>query len=153
MSGPRWLKSPLAGTACVLAGLALLAIPLRKLTSAEPPRVGPSARPAVPSTEIPAVLRLRLLTPAQRVVVTSADGTVLLDLRDPMAGVSEHDAVIPFATGRLELDLQADFPIESAATAVFLTVMPDGYEDQTRHVIGNGRMAAPLRYEWHTPHE
>ncbi len=151
MSGLRWLQSPLAGTACVLAGLGLLAIPLRKLTSAAPSRVMPSAQPAVSSAEIPAVLRLRLLIPAQRVVVTSADGTVLLDLRDPMAGVSEHDAVIPFAMGQLELDLQADFPIESPATAVFLTVMPDGYEDQTRHAIGNGRMTAPLHYEWPTP--
>ena len=151
MSGLRWLQSPLAGTACVLAGLGLLAIPLRKLTSAAPSRVMPSAQPAVSSTQIPAVLRLRLLTPAQRVVVTSADGTVLLDLRDPMAGVSEHDAVIPFAAGRLELDLQADFPGGSAETAVFLTVMPDGYEDQTRYMIGTGRMAAPLRYAWHTP--
>jgi hypothetical protein len=53
--------------------------------------------------------------------------------------------------GQLELDLQADFPIESPATAVFLTVMPDGYEDQTRHAIGNGRMTAPLHYEWPTP--
>ena len=35
MSGPRWFASPLAGTAGVLAGLGLLAIPLRKLTSVE----------------------------------------------------------------------------------------------------------------------
>jgi len=152
MKGPRWLQSPLAGTACVLAGLGLLAIPLRKLTSAEPPPAAPRAPAAAASCgAIPAVLRLRLLAPAQRVAVTTADGKILLDMRNPVAGVSEHDAVIPFAAGRLELDLQADFPGGSAETAVFLTVMPDGYEDQTRYMIGTGRMAAPLRYAWHTP--
>ena len=152
MSGPRWLKSPLAGTACVLAGLGLLAIPLRKLTSAEPPPAVPATpTAAAASAQLPAVLRLRLLAPAQRVVVKTADGNILLDLRDPAAGVSEHDAVIPIETGRLELGLQADFSNGGAETAVFLTVMPDGCEDQTRYVIGNGRLEAPLRYAWPTP--
>jgi len=151
MNGPRWLKSPLAGTACVLAGLGLLAIPLRKLTSAAPLVMAPTAHTAARPGKIPAVLRLRLLAPAQRVTVKTADGKILLDMQDPPAGVSEHDAVIAVETGRLELGLQADFPAGGAETAVFLTVMPDGCEDQTRHVIGNGRMKAPLRYEWHTP--
>ena len=68
MSGPRWLKSPLAGTACVLAGLGLLAIPLRKLTATEhdPPMQAVPA--ATAAKEIHAVLRLRLLTPANRLV-------------------------------------------------------------------------------------
>ncbi len=46
--------------------------------------------------------------------------------------------------------LQADFGGAGSETAVFLTVMPDGYEDQTRYAIGTGRMEEPLRYEWHT---
>ena len=34
----RWLTSPLAGTAGVIAGLCLISIPLRQLTSAPPVR-------------------------------------------------------------------------------------------------------------------
>ena len=51
----------------------------------------------------------------------------------------------------LDLTLQADFGEASPETAGFLTVMPDGYEDQTRYAIGTGRLEETLRYEWH-PH-
>jgi len=150
MSGPRWLASPLAGTACVLAGLSLLAIPLRKLTSAEPPPAVRATQTGASPGAIPAVLRLRLLAPAIRLVVTTAAGGMLLDMRDLSAGESEHDAMIAFGDGGLDLTLQADFGGTDTETAVFLTVMPDGYVDQTRYVIGTGRMKEPLRYEWHT---
>lgn len=150
MSGPRWLASPLAGTACVLAGLSLLAIPLRKLTSAEPVPAVQATRTAASPGAIPAVLRLRLLAPASRLVVTTAAGKTLLDMRDLSPGESEHDALIAFGDGGLDLTMQADFGGADSETAVFLTVMPDGYEDQTRYAIGTGRMKEPLRYEWHT---
>jgi hypothetical protein len=148
MSGSRWFASPLAGTAGVLAGLGLLSFPLRKLTSAEPvPAV--RAAPAVTSTrEIPAVLRLRLLAPASRVSVLDEQGKALLDLGETPAGESEHDVVIPFENNRLELTLQAEFGGE-AETALFLTVMPDGYEDQTRYTIGGGAFEETLHFEWH----
>lgn len=148
MNGFRWLASPLTGTACVLAALSLLAIPLRHLTS--PGRLQPAPAPATAPGGIHAVLRLRLLAPASRVVVTTADGKPVLDRRDLPPGESEHDAVIPMDAGALDLRLRADCGTANAETAVFLTVMPDGYEDQTRYGIGRGLIDEPLRYEWRT---
>ena len=148
MSGPRWLASPLAGTAAVLAGLALLAIPLRHLTSeqhATPMQTAPDA--AFPK-DIPAILRLKLLAPAKRLALRTAAGKVLLDARDLAPGESEFDVVMPFADGGLDLTMMADFGADGGATAVFLTVMPDGYEDQTRYAIGTGLIEQSLRYDW-----
>lgn len=150
MIGPRWLASPLTGTACVLAALGLLAIPLRRLTTPPPVPALPAARTAPAAGEIPAVLRLRLLAPAKRVVVQTAAGITLLDRRDLAAGESEHDAVIQLDDDGLDLTLRADFG-GGIETAVFLTVMPDGYEDQTRYALGTGGINAALRYDWH-PH-
>jgi hypothetical protein len=150
MNRLRWLASPLAGTTAVLAGLSLLAIPLRQLTAPGQVPPVPSAQAPAPSTEIPAVLRLRLLAPAQHVTCTTATGQLLLDLRDPPVGESEHDARIPFVEGGLDVTIQADFGVSSAETAVFLTIMPDGYEDQTRYVIGSGALEESLRFAWHS---
>jgi hypothetical protein len=136
------------GTAGVLAGLCLLAIPLRKLTSAEPVPQVRAATPVVSSKEIAAVLRLRLLAPAKRLTLKTAEGNILLDAQQPAAGESEHDAVIPFEDNRLELTLQADFGGDAKETAVFLTVMPDGFEDQTRFAIGTGTLDESLSFEW-----
>jgi hypothetical protein len=140
----------LAGTACVLAGLGLLAIPLRQLTTAHPLPVTPSAQVAAAEGEIHAVLRLRLLAPASRVTIKTAAGATVLDQRNLAAGESEHDAQIPLASDGLELELQADFNDDGTETAVFLTLMPDGYEDQTRYGIGRNHIDTPLRYDWHT---
>ncbi len=144
MKGPRWLASPLAGTAAVLLGLGFLAVPLHRLTSAPPAAQVRVA--AVSASEIPAVLRLRTLAPASIFTLKTSDGKILLELRDLAPGETEHDAVIPFHDGRVELNLVADFA--DTETAVFLTVMPDGYEDQQRHAIGSGRIEETLRYEW-----
>jgi hypothetical protein len=52
--------------------------------------------------------------------------------------------------------LHADFGGD-AETAVFLTVMPDGYEEQTRYATGSGKLrgnpalrvaAHPLKSPW-----
>ena len=149
MSGNHWFASPLAGTAGVLAGLCLLAVPLRKLTSAAPVPAAPAAKPVAASNEISAVLRLRMLAPATRVTLRCATGKIVLEQKNLPAGESEHDAMIPFDDGRVELILQADFGDAAADTAVFLTVMPDGFEDQTRYAIGSGVIEEPLLYEWH----
>lgn len=150
MSAKRWLLSPLAGTAGVLAGLCLIAIPLRKLTSA------PSAKPSVSreqsATGISAVLRVKLLAPAKRLLVKTPDGAVLLDMPEPSAGESEHDAVLRLDDGGLDLALSADFGDSPAETAVFLTVMPDGREEQTRYATGSGLLEETLHYEWHHKH-
>ncbi len=146
MRFPRWLASPLTGTAGVLAGLCLLAVPLRKLTSAASAARDPA--PARCAKEIPAVLRLKLLAPARSVRLTAGDGVVLLDLTAPSAGESGHDAVIPFAEGGLDIVLRADFGDGTSETAVFLTVLPDGYEEKTCYATGAGLLEETLRYDW-----
>jgi len=149
MSYPRWLASPLAGTAGVLAGLCLLAVPMRRLTSttaAEPMRL-----PAAATTEIPVVLRLKLLAPAKSLKLSTRTGLVLLDLANPTAGETEHDVRIPFSEGGLDIDLRADFGEAKSETAVFLTVLPDGYEEKAGYATGSGLIEETLRYDWR-PH-
>lgn len=152
MSAARWLGSPLAGTVGVLAGLCLIAIPLRALTSTrdKPQAKAVSEEPS--ATETAAVLRVKLLAPAKRLLVKSADGKILLDMPSAPAGVSEHDALLPFTGGGLDLALSADFGDANRETAVFLTVLPDGYEEQTRYATGNGRLEETLSYKWQHEH-
>lgn len=146
----RWLTSPLAGTAGVLAGLCLISIPLRKLTSAPPVAAVMPAGPVVAGDAIPAVLRLKLLAPARMLRLETTDGGTLLDKKDLDAGESEHDVALRFTDNECEIGLVADFGDQASETAVFLTVMPDGYEEQTRYATGSGVLEETLRYEW--PH-
>lgn len=150
MTALRWLASPLTGTVGVLTGLGFLSIPLRHLTSAKPVTTPPAAAVVVESArEIPAVLRLKLLAPAEHVIVETADSRKLLDLTNQAPGESEHDVAIPFQEGKAELSVRID--LGGTETAAFFTLMPDGYEDQTRYITGNGEVAETLNYEWHAP--
>jgi len=144
------LTSPLAGTAGVLVAMGLLAIPLHRLTSQT--SATPPERTAAPMAEakagIPALLRLKLLAPVPSFRLKTPDGTTLLDLAALPAGESEHDTVIILAGGHLELLVEADLGPAAADTAVFLTVMPDGMDAQTRYLIGSGEQTEALRFEW-----
>jgi hypothetical protein len=146
MSQTRWHASPLAGTAGVLAGLALLAIPLRELTGR--PQVVPSVAAPVETHQLtPTVLRLKLLDPVERLAIRTTDGRLLLESEAMPAGESEHDAEIPLDDGVCELVLTAT--AGDGETAVFLTVMPDGFPDETRYATGSGELEETLRFEWH----
>ncbi len=147
MKLPKLLTSPLAATAGVLVGLALLAIPLRQITSAVPVPV-PMAPPAPATTAVPAWLTLKLLAPAQSVVVKTAAGQVLWELAETPPGDLETQATLALDHGELDLTLDLDFGGGPAETAVFLTISPDGLEEQTLHVIGSGRIAESLRFTW-----
>lgn len=152
MIGLRWLTSPLAGTVAVLAGLCLLAIPLRKLTSAQPvPQVKLQAA-VVSAADIPAVLRIKLLVPANRVTLQAPDGTIVLGIEDAEAGESEYDVQVRFTDDEIGLHLVAEFTDETAETAVFVTVMPDGYEERTAYATGAGRIEESLRFDWRHSH-
>lgn len=143
------LNSPLTGTLGVMVGLALLAIPLHRLTSSPPtPTPLPVAATAATDVGTPGLLRLKLLAPASHIRLTTPDGATLLELTEAAAGESEHDVMLPLHDGHLELTLEAEFAPNASDTAVFLTVMPDGREDQTRYLIGSGSVAGPLTYEW-----
>jgi len=148
----RWLTSPLAGTAGVIAGLCLISIPLRQLTSAPPVAAVVPAAAVVSGDEIPAVIRVKLLAPAKRLRLETGDGAALLDKMNLEAGESEHDAILLFTDDELDIILHADFGDDTAETAVFLTVMPDGHEEQTRYATGGGVLEETLRYEWHHAH-
>jgi len=147
----KMLHSPLAGTAAVLATLGLLAMPLHRLTSSRPtpstPRI--AAKPSADSLT-PAILRLKLLTPARSIRLKTEAGKMLLDLTEVTAGESEYDASLPIRNDTLDLLLDADLGDSQADTAVFLTVMPDAREGQTHFIIGSGALTQPLRFNWHS---
>ena len=153
MNPLRCLVSPVTGTAGVLAAMGLLAIPLHHLTPTAENHASPSA--STPTTRsgksLHAVVRLRLLAAAKRVTVTTADGAILLDVRNAAAGESEWDVNVPWADGEVDLTLHTDIDAGAATTAVFLTLMPDGYDDQTRYAIGAGPIDERLSYEWRKP--
>ncbi len=149
MKPPRFLTSPLAATVGVLAGLGMMVIPLRQLTSAPPmPTVKPPAVSA--TTVVPAWLTLKLLAPAKSVMLKTAAGQVLWALAETPVGDVESQAGLPLDQGGLDLMLTVVFHEASSETAVFLTLAPDGLEEQTRHAIGSGRIEEPLRFTWST---
>lgn len=151
MKGPRWFASPLAGTALVFLCLAVIAVPLSRLTGGAP-AVAPAKLPqsaAVESGGVPAVVRVKLLDPAVRFEIATADGAVLLRLDAPVAGESEHDIMVPIAGGVVELRVRAGCGVDE--TAVFVTLMPDGLEEQTRYLTGSGDIEDTLRFEWPHP--
>ena len=147
----RWLATPLAGTAGVMLGLCLLAIPLRKLTSAQPVKaeiVSEETATKSDKDQTPGILRLKLLSPAKAVSIKTADDIILLGPLDLEAGETEHDVNLPFDGEELDLILEAELG-DASDSAVFLTVMPDGLEGLTRYVIGSGPVSESLNYEWH----
>lgn len=147
----RWLRTPLAGTAFVLAGIGVLAIPLHRLTSATKAQAPAATQAPVVSADetLPAVLRLRLLDAAKRVVVSDANGAVLWELANAPSGETEHDVGITLSGHELELGLRVEFADGATESAAFLTVMPDAHDEQTAYAIGSGQLEKTLRYEWH----
>lgn len=143
----KLLTSPLSATAGVLVGLALLAIPLRQLTSAPAVPV-PTAVSTKASDAVRTWLKLKLLTPAKSVTLSNPAGQVIWKLAETPAGDVENDIEIQLAEGTLDLTLNVDFGDHSAETAVFLTLLPDGLEEQTRHAIGSGSLDESLHFAW-----
>ena len=133
----------------VLAGLGLLAWPLREMTRPDnhPPAPPPEAVSRTPEA-VPGVLRLRLLAAAESVEVCDARGAVVWKTGPLEPG--EHEAVVRFSIDGPDLDLtvKAVFSPPDAETALFLTVLPDNREDRTAYAIGAGRLEAPLAFHW-----
>lgn len=149
MSMTRWHTSPLLATIVVLAGLCLLAVPLHRLTSATP-APAPAVAAVVERAELPAVLRVKLLAPAREFRVETPDGRVLVEAAPLPAGESERDVVVALDHGVLDLTLRATFADDAAETAVFVTLLPDGHDEQTRFATGAGLIGETLHFEW--PH-
>ncbi|MGD9419803.1 MAG: hypothetical protein Q7R22_012760 [Verrucomicrobiota bacterium JB025] len=149
MIRPAWISTPLAGTAAVFAVLALLAIPLHRLTSGSAAAaLTTPAGDADDSTATPAVLYLRLLADADKVSITTPDGTPVWQLDPAPAGEHDIDATLTLAHHQTELTLTASFPQSANETAVFLTVEPDHLASQTQHAIGSGQITETLHFSW-----
>lgn len=141
--------SPLYSTLAVLAGLGLLAWPLRSMTRpADHPVATPSQAVSRAPEAVSGVLRLRLLAAAESVEVCDQRGAVVWKTGPLEAG--EHEAVVRFPIDGPDLDLavKAVFSSPDAETALFLTVLPDNREDRTAYAIGAGRLQAPLAFHW-----
>ena len=141
--------SPLFSTVGVLAGLGLLAWPLREMTRSTVATAVPSpvAEAPVPPG-VPGVLRLRLLSAADSVEISDERGTTLW--KSGPLGAGEHEAAVrfPLAGSDLELLVKATWPRPEGETALFVTVLPDHREDRTAYAIGAGRIEAPLEFHW-----
>lgn len=148
------LSSPLMATSAVVLGLALLAVPLHRLTNSLPPSTAPVARISPPqSTEAgeAAVIRVRLLRAAALLVVTTADGRELWKAENLPAGESEIDARLVLDNNHLELSIDITPEPGAGETAAFFTVLPDGREERKNHVIGEARLQDQLSFDW-PPH-
>ena len=145
MKAPRWLTSPLVGTAGVIAGLGMIAVPLRMLTSAPP--AAPPVPQVIAEEKSLAVLRLKLLAAAERVAVRAPDGRILWEMSEAEAGESEHDVALELVDDGVDLDLVIEGSRAAGETAAFLTVMPDGREERTRFVIGEDDFGDILRFQ------
>lgn len=154
----KWLTSPLAATVVVCAVLAALAIPLRRLTTDRVAVEAPVAAVMAAGDRdqqghghvhgFSGVLRVRLLEPAASLRVAATGGAVLWDAGALEAGEHAVDAELRLIDDALELHVEADFGDAAGDTALFLTVLPDGVEEQTHYAIGSGRIDEILFYEW-----
>jgi len=138
----------------VVAVLASLSVPLRRLTG-DRPAVSQSrvADTVVEGGDerIAGVMRLRLLAPANSLEVATTEGDVLWRVDRLEAGEHERNVAFRADGGVLEVFVGVEFDEPEADTALFLTVLPDGVEEMTRYAIGAGRIDDLLVYEWN-PH-
>ncbi len=150
-----WLSSPLTATVVVCAGLAVIAVPLRKLTSKENRTLIHLAAPVSDDEhdhdhvhETLGILRIKLLAPVKSLRVTTTDGDLLWEVENLSAGEDEVDVDLLLIDDALELRVEADFGEGTEDTALFLTVLPDAIEEQTRYAIGSGSVDEIFYYEW-----
>lgn len=147
----NWLTSPLAATAVVCLVLAMLAVPLRSLTTGRDEvqlRVPGGQLDAGDAARFSGVLRVRLLAPVVSLRVGTTEGELLWAAGELGAGEHEVDVGFSLFDNALELLVDADFGAIEEDTALFITVLPDGVEEQTQYVIGAGRIDEVLFYEW-----
>lgn len=152
----NWFTSPLAATVVVCAALAALAIPLRRLTTDRVVVAVPLVGMAASHDDhgpghvhaFPGVLRIRLLAPAKSLKVSTTDGKILWESQSIAAGEHEGDADFLLIDDALELLVEAAFEEAIGDTALFLTVLPDGVQEQTHYAIGSGNIDEILFFEW-----
>jgi hypothetical protein len=148
----HWITSPLTATAVVCATLAALAIPLRKLTSDRADVAMALSATSVASDHghhnFPVRIHLRLLADVESIRVSALDGTVLWQAEDLEAGEHDHDVRLHLHDHQVELLVDANFGDLDGETAFFITLVPEGLDEQTRHAIGSGQIEELLDFGW-----
>lgn len=140
-------QSPLLGTALILVSMAAIAVPLDRLTSKSQP--SPEPGPVVGrevGTTIPGYLRITTLDPLRSLRVLTLDGETIASLENPEPGEHEVEAELPWENRSIDLTVMALGGEKS--TAIFVTAMPDRYEERTAYAIGSGQIREELRFEW-----
>lgn len=148
----RRFRSPLLGTALVLAALAVLAVPLHRLTARRGQTVTDNAAEiSSESGTTRTILRVRVLEALENWEIKTTHGHVLhrADLFEP--GEMEKDVELLLDQDEVELLLSARAGEKD--TAVFVTLLPDGYEERTAYAIGAGLLKETLHFHWEHVHE
>lgn len=148
----RSFSSPLLGTLLVLLAVSLLAVPLHRLTaSGEKPNREATAETVSLSETTHAILRVRILDALEEIEIRTAEDRVLYRADSMKPGEVEDDVEILLEKNELDLHLRAR--AGEKETAVFITLLPDGYEECTAYAIGSGTMEETLRFRWQLEHE
>lgn len=150
MKNLRCLDTPLVATAVVLLICGSLVHPLWRLTHDDGQKPEVTAPVVHLDQKIGAVLRVRTLKKLSEIQVHDGRGALVWSARDLDAGENEYDIQIGMDKV-VDLKVRVVFSEGSEESAVFLTVLPDGYEDRTRYLIGSGEVEETLSYDW--PHE
>jgi hypothetical protein len=75
-------------------------------------------------------------------------GKVLWKLNGVPAGDTDTRIPVPLEDGELDVTLEVRFGHPAGDTAVFLTIAPDGLEEETRYAIGSEHVEEPLTFSW-----
>jgi hypothetical protein len=146
---PRHLHSPLLGTGLVLAALALLALPLHRLTAEGRSAAGTPSPPPLSTAVadvVPATLRIHTIDPLSSIHISDEAGCVLYQTIDAQPGEVETNVSLEWHKGKIDLSLRAESGQKE--TAVFLTLLPDGREERAAHAIGSGSFDEILPFHW-----
>lgn len=138
--------SPLVGTVAVFMALGILSLPLRRLTQTQASLQVKEVKAS--DSGVHGVLRIKVLKKMKRVVFRSLSGEMWFEMKDLEVGEHEKDFELRLEEGVLTGRVEVDFGDHQQESAIFVTVMPDGYEERTCYVIGAGEVVETMRLVW-----
>lgn len=138
---------PLWNFFAVIALLALVAIPLRRISAARPPALPSPSGPAAAAAPGPPVsLRLRFVH-APREAALFCDGK-----EQPLEGQGlERQATLPLRDGALEVEVKATWADGTGPTLIELRAAPEGQAEQLQNLWSEETAVDEwLRFHWRT---